>query len=153
MISKPITYLTGIALFFAVFFCLAVQESFAMSTTPGIYHFFGRVMNQEDKPVGSCSLVLIKQVASEDKQKAGDPEQKEKQYTVSSEEQVATTDEDGNFAFSFEVLTAENFWVVFSAEGYRTRSVELNGLMRSRFFTKPNKSPIKLDVVLEKSEK
>ena len=144
-----------------------------MSTTPGIYHFFGRVMNQQDKPVADTSVILIKRVASEkEQQDSGQPETAaeqqpgqpqetsdqeaaessadEKQYEITSEEQVAVTDNDGNYAFVFEPLTAENFWVLFIAEGYRTRSVELDRLMRSRFWSKPNKSPIKLDVVLEK---
>ena len=47
-------------------------------------------------------------------------------------------------------ISAENFWVIFIADGYRDRAVELDRLMRSRFWSKPNKSPIKLDVVLEK---
>lgn len=151
MILRKKKFITGFVIMLAAVFCLAAEESSAMSTTPGIYHFFGRVLNQKDKPVGNCSVILIKRVEQDEKRNTGDAKSEEKQYTVTNEEQVATTDEDGNYAFSFEVLTAENFWVVFTAAGYRTRSVELNGLMRSRFFTKPNKSPIKLDVVLEKN--
>ena len=124
-----------------------------MSTTPGIYHFAGRVMNQEDKPVGNCSVILIKRIAqTEEKQEAEGGQAEEKHYVVSSEEVVSTTDNDGNYNFVFEPLSAENFWVFFKADGYRTRSVELNKLMRSRFFQKPNKSPIKLSVVLEKNQ-
>lgn len=135
----------------AVIVYFTVPYAFAMSTAPGIYHFFGRVLNQEDKPVGSCSVLLIKRLAQqEEKQGKEQGGESEKQYVVTSEEVVATTDADGNYAFIFEPLTADNFWVFFSAQGYRTRSMELNKLMRSRFFQKPNKSPIKIDVVLEK---
>ena len=134
-----------------VVFCMTGVPASAMSITPGIYHFAGRVMNQEDKPVGDCSVVLIKRMAQkEENQKREEGQAEEKQFVVTNEEVVATTDEDGNYAFTFEPLSADNFWVFFKAEGYRTRSVELNKLMRSRFFQKPNKSPITLHVVLEK---
>ena len=139
------------AMLFAAVFCMTAATSYAMSTTPGIYHFSGRVMNQEDKPVGNCLVLLIKRMAQTDeKQKTEQDQAEEEQYVVTNEEVVATTDNDGNFAFAFEPLTADNFWVIFKAEGYRDRSVELDKLMRSRFFQKPNKSPIKLNVVLEK---
>lgn len=139
------------AIFFVAAFCMTAKISSAMSTAPGIYHFFGRVMNQEDKPVGNCSVILIKRAAQkEEQQNPEEAKAEENEFTVTSEEVVATTDEGGNYGFSFEPLTAENFWVFFKTAGYRTRSVELNKLMRSRFFQKPNKSPIKLDVVLEK---
>jgi len=132
-------------------FCLTATISSAMSTAPGMYNFFGRVLNQEDKPVGSCSVLLIKRVAQkEEQQNPEEAKAEEKQFVVTSEEVVATTDEGGNYSFVFEPLSAENFWVFFKADGYRTRSLELNRLMRSRFFQRPNKSPIKLDVVLEK---
>ena len=135
-------------------FCLTATISSAMSTAPGMYNFFGRVLNQEDKPVGGCSLLLIKRLAQkEEKPETGEGQTKEKQYVVVNEEVVATTDADGNYAFVFEPLSADNFWIFFKAEGYRTRSVELDNLMRSRFFRNPNKSPIKLDVVLEKESK
>jgi hypothetical protein len=134
-----------------VVFCMTGVPASAMSITPGIYHFAGRVMNQEDKPVGDCSVVLIKRMAQkEENQKREEGQAEEKQFVVTNEEVVATTDEDGNYAFAFEPLSADNFWVFFKAEKYRTRSVELNKLMRSRFFQKPNKSPITLHVVLEK---
>jgi hypothetical protein len=140
------------AILLVVVFWMTAKTSFAMSTAPGIYHFFGRVINQEDKPVGRCSLLLIKRMAQkEEKQKTEAGQTEEKQYVVVNEEVVATTDEDGNYAFVFEPLSADNFWVFFKADGYRTRSMELNSLMRSRFFSKPNKTPIKLDVVLEKN--
>lgn len=132
--------------------CMMASTSSAMSVTPGIYHFAGRVLNQEDKPVHNCSVLLIKRMAQkEEKKKADEGQTSEKQFVVTNEEVVATTDEDGNYAFAFEPLSADNFWVFFKAEGYRSRSVELNKLMRSRFFQKPNKSPITLHVVLEKN--
>ena len=131
--------------------CITASISSAMSAAPGIYHFFGRVLNQQDKPVGSCSLLLIKRVKQKEEQQSSEEDKTgEKQFVVTSEEVVATTDAAGNYSFAFEPLTAENFWLFFDAEGYRTRSVELNKLMRSRFYQKPNKSPVKLDVVLEK---
>ena len=69
------------AILLVVVFCLTAKTSFAMSTAPGIYHFFGRVMNQEDKPVGSCSLLLIKRMAQkEEKQKTEAGQTEEKQY-------------------------------------------------------------------------
>jgi len=146
-------------------FCLTAAPSSAMSTAPGIYHFFGRVMDQEDKPVGSCAVLLIKRITQKEEKKtenqqtaeSGGGQQGEEaanseeiQYVVTNEEVVATTDEDGNYAFTFEPLTADDFWAIFKAEGYRSRTVDLNKLMRSRFFQKPNKSPISLHIVLEK---
>jgi hypothetical protein len=141
-----------VAMLLVAVFCMTATTSYAMSTAPGIYHFSGRVMNQEDKPVGNCSVLLIKRMAqTEEKQEIEQGQAEDKQYVVTNEEVVATTDEDGNYAFAFEPLTADNFWVFFKAGGYRTRSVELNKLMRSKFFQKPNKSPIRLNVVLEKN--
>ena len=49
-----------------------------------------------------------------------------------------------------DFLKINDFWVFIIADGYRSRSVGLNRLMKSRFFSKPNKSPITFDVVLEK---
>lgn len=141
-ISVPVAIMLLVAAF-----CMTGTPSSAMSITPGIYHFAGRVLNQEDKPVGDCSVLLVKR----QEQKKENEETEEKQFVVTSEEVVAKTDKDGNYAFAFEPLSADNFWVFFKAEGYRTRSVELNKLMRSRFFQKPNKSPITLHVVLEKN--
>ena len=144
------------AILLAAAFCLSAVTSSSMSTAPGIYHFFGRVMNQEDKPVGSCTVLLIKRLTQEAEKKVESQQEEETankeeiQYIVTNEEVVATTDEDGNYAFTFEPLTADNFWAFFKADGYRTRSVELNKLMRSRFFRKPNKSPISLHIVLER---
>ena len=138
------------AMLFGTVLCVTAT-SYAMSVTPGIYHFAGRVMNQQDKPVHNCSVLLIKRMAQkEEKQETEEGQAQEKQYIVTNEEVVAVTDEGGNYAFAFEPLSADNFWVFFKAEGYRERSVELNKLMRSRFFQKPNKSPISLHVVLEK---
>jgi hypothetical protein len=151
MLRKTKILITGFAVLLIAVFCMTAATTSAMSTAPGVYHFFGRVLNQEDKPVGNCSVLLIKRLAQKEEQQkteAGGAE--EKQYVITNEETVATSDKDGNYAFIFEPLTADNFWVFFTADGYRTRSVELNRLMRSRFFQKPNKSPIKLDVVLEK---
>ena len=112
---------------------------------PGIYHFYGRVLNQTDKPVGNCNVVLIKGQAQ-----AKEKQAEEMQVTVTDETVVAVTDLDGNYSFIFEPGSANNFWVFFMADGYKTRSVEINSLMRSRFFQTVNKSPLKLDVVLEK---
>ena len=106
---------------------------------PGIYHFYGRVMNQADKPVGNCNVLLVKRLA-----------QAEKKQTEETQTVVAVTDLDGNYSFIFEPSSANDFWVFFMADGYKTRSVGLNKLMKSRFFKRPNKSPIKIDVVLEK---
>ena len=151
MVKKTNVLIAVIAILLAASFWMTAETSSAMSTTPGMYRFFGRVLNQEDKPVGNCTVLLIKRVAQkEEQQKTEEGKAEEKQFVVTSEEVVATTDADGNYGFAFEPLTAENFWVFFKAEGYRTRSEELNKLMRSRFFRKPNKSPVKLDVVLEK---
>jgi hypothetical protein len=162
MYKKTNVLIPIFAMLLVAVFCTTATTSHAMSTMPGIYHFAGRVMNQQDKPVNNCSVILIKRISqTEEKQEAeqGQAEVKqeveqgqaeEKKYIVTSEEVVSTTDEVGNYNFAFEPLTADNFWVIFKADGYRNRSVELNKLMRSRFFQKPNKSPIKLDVVLEK---
>ncbi len=156
MDNKTKILLPVAAIVLAAAFCLSAATSSAMSTAPGIYHFFGRVMNQEDKPVGSCTVLLIKRLALEEEKNAENQQgaetvaKEEVQYVVTDEEVVATTDEDGNYAFTFEPLTADNFWAFFKADGYRSRSVELNRLMRSRFFRKPNKSPISLHIVLEK---
>ncbi|MDX1775819.1 MAG: hypothetical protein R3297_04500 [Desulfobulbales bacterium] len=133
-------------------FSMSGGPSSAMSITPGIYHFAGRIMNQEDKPVADCLVILSKrQAQKEDKQKQEARQSGPQQFVVISEEAVATTDNNGNYAFVFEPLSADDFWVFFKADGYRTRAVELNRLMRSRFFQKPNKSPISLHVVLEKN--
>ena len=106
---------------------------------PGIYHFYGRVMNQADKPVGNCNVLLVKRLA-----------QAEKKQTEETQTVVAVTDLDGNYSFIFEPSSANDFWVFFMTDGYKTRSVGLNKLMKSRFFKRPNKSPIKIDVVLER---
>ena len=130
---------------------MGVNDSAEASPTAGIYYFYGRVMNQQDKPVGNCNVVLVKSLIEEDTvYEAGEPKKKVTK-TVNDEEVVAVTDLDGNFTFGFEPLSSNDFWVFFMAEGYETRSVELNRLMKSRLFPNPNKSPLKIHVVLEKS--
>ena len=85
------------------------------------------------------------------KQEAGEKKTEEMQSVVTDERVVAVADLDGNFSFAFEPLSANDFWVFIMAEGYKTRSVDLNKLMKSRFFKNPNKSAIKIVVVLEKN--
>ena len=153
MDKKTNVIIPVVAILLVAVFCMTAKTSSAMSTVPGIYHFSGRVLNQEDKPVGNCSVLLIKRVEQKgEQQQTEEAKAEEQKFAVTNEEVVATTGEDGNYSFAFEPLSADNFWVFFQAQGYRTRSVELNKLMRSRFFQKPNKSPIKLDVVLEKNK-
>jgi hypothetical protein len=85
-------------------------------------------------------------------QETGQEGPEERRFTVTDEQVVAATDADGNFVFVFEPLADEDLWVFFMADGYRTRAVDLKERVRSRFFTKPNKTPVNVDVVLEKSE-
>ena len=148
--SKINILITVLALVLVPTVLMAVNDSAAASPTPGIYYFYGRVMNQQDKPVGNCNVVLVKSLIEEDTVfEAGEPKKIETK-TVNDEEVVDITDLDGNFSFGFEPLSSNDFWVFFMAEGYETRSVELNSLMESRLFKKPNKSPLKIHVVLEK---
>ena len=157
-------------------FLFCAGSSLAMSVTPGIYHVYGRVLNQQDKPVDNCNVMLIKskpreeekettgenqQVENADNQSAAAAEQQQAEGEektpvpdeIISQEIVVITKTDGEFSFVFEPLEGDNFWVYFVAEGYRTRTMQMNKLMRSRFFRfrKPNKSPIKIEVVLEKN--
>jgi hypothetical protein len=130
---------------------MGLNDSAEASPTAGIYYFYGRVMNQQDKPVGNCNVVLVKSLIERDTVfEAGETVKKETK-TVNDEEVVDVTDLDGNFSFGFEPLSSNDFWVFFMAEGYETRSVELNRLMESRLFKKPNKSPLKIHVVLERN--
>jgi hypothetical protein len=127
-------------------------ESCAASVQPGIYHIYGRVVNQEDKPVANCNVLLIKrkQSVTEEQQQEAAADEAEKKYEVTNEEVVTITDNSGSYKFVFEPMGADNFWVYFMAEGYATRGMEMNRLMRGRFFQKPNQSPILINVVLEK---
>ena len=152
MMRKTHGVITGFTVMFVLTLFMAVSDSAAMSTAPGIYHFYGRVLNQEDKPVGNCSVVLTKSFSHKvETQEAGEEKTEEMQTVVTDETVVAVTPLDGNFSFAFEPLSATDFWVYFMAEGYETRPVELNKLMKSRFFKNPNKSPIHIVVVLEKN--
>ena len=151
MMRRTQRVITGFTVMFVLSFFMATHDFAAMSTAPGIYHVYGRVMNQGDKPVGNSSVLLVKRFSQkEKKQEAGEKKTEEMQSVVTDETVVAVTDLDGNFSFAFEPLSANDFWVFIMAEGYKTRSVELNKLMKSRFFKNPNKSAIKIVVVLEK---
>lgn len=126
------------------FFMLPGSTSDA-AVEPGVYRVYGRVMNQNDKAVGNCNVVLVKRL-----EQVMENQPEEMQTVVTDESVVAVTDFEGNYVFIFEPVAANNFWVFFIADGYKTRSMEINSLMKSRFFQTPNKSPIKIDVVLEK---
>ena len=146
MIRKTSLLITGFTMVFALALFMFSGSTSGAAVEPGIYHFYGRVMNQTDKPVGNCNVVLVKRLAQ-----AKEKQTEEMQTAVTDETVVAVTDLAGNYSFIFEPLASEDFWVFFMADGYKTRSMEINSLMKSRFFKKPNKSPIKLDVVLEKN--
>ena len=139
MIKKTSLLITGFTVVLALGLFMFSGSTSDAAVQPGIYHFYGRVMNQTDKPVGNCNVLLVKRLA-----------QAEKKQTEETQTVVAVTDLDGNYSFIFEPSSANDFWVFFMADGYKTRSVGLNKLMKSRFFKRPNKSPIKIDVVLEK---
>lgn len=146
MIRKISLLLTGFTLVLALSLFMFSGSTSHAAVEPGVYHFFGRVMNQSGNPVGNCNVLLVKRLAQTEKKQT-----EEMQTVVTDETVVAVTSLDGNYSFIFEPGSANNFWVFFMADGYKTRSMELNKLMKSRFFSKPNKSPIKIDVVLEKN--
>ena len=139
MIKKTSLLITGFTMVLALGLFMFSGSTSDAAVQPGIYHFYGRVMNQADKPVGNCNVLLVKRLA-----------QAEKKQTEETQTVVAVTDLDGNYSFIFEPSSANDFWVFFMTDGYKTRSVGLNKLMKSRFFKRPNKSPIKIDVVLER---
>jgi len=172
MIRKAVVHAVVLSFVLSAFlFCAG--SSLAMSVTPGVYHVYGRVLNQQEKPVGNCNVMLIKsKPRAEEKETAGENQQVENadnQSAAATEQQaeggektpepdeivsqeiVAITRADGEFSFVFEPLEGENFWVYFVTDGYRTRTIQMNKLMRSRFFQKANKSPLRIEVVLEKN--
>jgi len=157
MIRKTVVHTVVLSFVLSVFILCAGSSS-AMSVTPGVYHVYGRVLNQQEKPVGICNVMLIKSKSrEEEKETNGENQQVEGEEKILapdeivSQEIVAITRADGEFSFVFEPLQGDNFWVFFVVDGYRTRTIQMNQLMRSRFFQKPNKSPIKIEVVLEKN--
>ena len=157
MIRKTIVCTVASTFMLAMFLILAMDTSLAMSVTPGVYHVYGRVLNQQEKPVGDCNVMLIKSKPREEEKKTTDENQQaegeEKAVQpdeIVSQEIVGITKTDGEFSFVFETLEGDNFWIFFMADGYRTRTMQMNKMMRSRFFRKPNKSPIRIEVVLEK---
>jgi hypothetical protein len=151
MMSKIKILITVLALILFPTLLAAVKDSAAAFPTEGIYYFYGRVMNQQDKPVANCNVVLVKSLLERDTVFEGGEPKKVETKTVNNEELVAVSDLDGNFSFSFEPLGSNDFWVFFMAEGYRTRSMELNTLMKSRMFPRPSRSPLKIHVILERN--
>ena len=151
MIRKTVVHAVVLTFMLSLFLFVAMDDSSAKSVTPGVYHVYGRVLNQQEKPVADCNVMLIKSkpVIQEEKTAEGE-EIKPKPDEIVSQEIVAITKTDGEFSFVFETLEADNFWIYFVTDGYRTRTMQMNKLMRSRFFQKPNKSPIKIEVILEK---
>ena len=145
MIKKTSLLITGFTMVLALGLFMFSGSTSDAAVQLGIYHFYGRVMNQADKPVGNCNVLLVKRLAQAEKKQT-----EETQTVVTDETVVAVTDLDGNYSFIFEPSSANDFWVFFMTDGYKTRSVGLNKLMKSRFFKRPNKSPIKIDVVLER---
>lgn len=146
MIKKTNLLITGLTMVLVLSLFMFSGSTSDAAVEPGVYHFFGRVMNQADKPVGNCNVLLVKRLAQAEKKQT-----EEMQTVVTDETVVAVTSLEGSYFFSFEPNSANDFWVFFMADGYKTRSMELNTLMKSRFFSKPNKSPIKIDVILEKN--
>jgi len=175
MIRKAVVHAVVLSFMLSMFFFFARGDSLAMSVTPGVYHVYGRVLNQQEKPVENCNVMLIKSKSrEEEKETTGENQQVEnadKQSPAATEQQVerenktlepdeivsqeivAITRANGEFSFVFEPLEGDNFWVYFVTDGYRTRTIQMNKLMRSRFFRfrKPNKSPLRIEVVLEKN--
>ncbi len=150
MIRKMVVHAVVLTFMLSMFLSLAIDSS-ARSVTPGLYHVYGRVLNQQEKPVGDCNVMLVKskpvkveENATEGEEKLLEPDE------IVSQEIVAITKADGEFSFVFETLEADNFWIFFKADDYRTRTMQMNKMMRSRFFQKVNKSPLKIEVILEK---
>ena len=152
MIRKALVFALVMTFTMSIFLFSGIRNSSAMSVQPGAYHVYGRVVNQEDRPVKECNVMLIKRkISNAEGQPDDQDEPTVKIIEVTNEEIVAITKSEGNYSFVFEPLEGNNFWVVFVGEGYRTRSIEINKMMRGRFFQKPNTSPIKIDVVLERN--
>jgi len=157
MIRKTVVHAVVLTFMLALFLFAAMDNSSAMSVTPGVYHVYGRILNQQDKPVDNCNVMLIKSKPREEEKETADEKQQaegeEKTLQpdeIVSQEIVGITKENGEFSFVFEPLQGENFWLFFKADGYRVRTLQMNKLMRSRFFQKPNKSPLRIEVILEK---
>ena len=159
MIRKMVVHAVVLTFMLSMFLFAAMDNCSAMSVTPGVYHVYGRVLNQQEKPVGNCNVMLIKSKPREEEKKTtGENQQVEEEEKtpqpdeIVSQEIVEITKTDGEFSFVFETLEGENFWLFFKADGYRTRTMQMNKMMRSRFFKKPNKSPIRIEVILEKQK-
>ena len=157
MIRKTVVHAVVLTFMLSLFLFAAMDDSSAKSVTPGVYHVYGRVLNQQDKPVANCNVMLIKSKPREEEKKTTDenPQAEGEEKTVQpdeivSQEIVGITKADGEFSFVFEPLEGDNFWIFFMADGYRTRTMQMNKMMRSRFFKKPNKSPLRIEVILEK---
>jgi hypothetical protein len=152
MIRKTVFHALVLTFMLSLFLSLTMGSSSAKSVTPGVYHVYGRVLNQQDKPVADCNVMLVKSkpVAQEEKTAEGE-EIEPKPDEIVSQEIVGITKTDGEYSFVFETLEGENFWIYFVTDGYRTRTMQMNKLMRSRFFQKPNKSPLRIEVILEKN--
>ena len=157
MIRKTVVHVVVLTFMLSLFLFVAMDDSSAKSVTPGVYHVYGRVLNQQEKPVGNCNVMLIKSKPREEEKKTtGENQQVEEEEKtpqpdeIVSQEIVEITKADGEFSFVFEPLEGENFWLFFKADGYRTRTMQMNKMMRSRFFQKVNKSPLKIEVILEK---
>ena len=86
--SKISILITVLSLVLVPTVFMGVNDSAAASPTAGIYYFYGRVMNQQDKPVGNCNVVLVKSLIEKDTvYEAGEPKKKVTK-TVNDEEVV-----------------------------------------------------------------
>lgn len=112
----------------------------------GQYTVFGRIMNQQDRAVENCQVMLVKRqlqyVVSNDSRDIVDMGQKV----------VASTSLTGDYSFRFEPTGANNLWVYFKAEGYGPRWVELDRLMEGPLFRTPSAKTLNVSLILEEIE-
>lgn len=114
----------------------------------GTYVVFGRVMDQEQKPVAGCKVVLVKRKLEFRNMRA----LAVNIDTVDTlgEYAVAKTDQTGDYSLFFQKLEANNLWLNYQAKGYVSRLVEIDDEMRGRLFADPGNSPLRVSVVLER---
>ena len=111
---------------------------------------YGRVLDHESKPVVGCDVVLVKRQLEFRRKVLKLLSVNIDTVDTLGEYVVATTDDTGDYSFTFDWLNANDIWLSFQAKGYVPQLVQANYLMVGRMFPVPVNTPVNQNIIMEK---
>jgi len=111
---------------------------------------FGRVVDHENKAVVGCNVVLVKRQLEFRRKILKLLSVNIDTVDTLGEYVVATTDETGDYSFTFDWMNSNDIWLSFQAKDYVPQLIQANNKMVGDMFPVPVNTPVSIDIILEK---